>query len=192
MTEQPITPTRIIPAGQPVPTAPPLPAAPHGAEDLPPWRTAAPSPGSPPPADPPPPAREPFGEQRVVVEVWYPPADAQPDPDPGPRVRFSLDWLWQRAHPWRSFIGGALVLLPIPGVHYGAATVWASTVHQARDAFGIWWGYGLAFGVLGLAAAADERRTRWWTRGLLVVGFIGCFGAIDWFDPITIMTGVQR
>lgn len=194
MIEKPVTPTRIIPAGQAIPTAPPLPPAPHDAEDLPPWRTAAPRPrSSPPPDDPPPPSAPETaqgGEQRVVVEVCYPPPETE-QPADEPHQQFSLAWARQYAHPWRSLIGAALALLPIPGVGYSAATIWAYTVGESRQ-YGIGWAYVLALGSVLLAGAADYRRARIRTRFFLVVAFIGCFGAIDWYDPITFLTGVHR
>lgn len=191
MSEKPITPTRIIPAGHDIPTAPPLPAAPHGAEDVPPWRTTAPPPrptGAPP--EPPPPPHGAGGEQRVVVEVWYPPAEPpQPEPDRAPR--WSMAWAWQHAHPWKTAIGGAAALLPIPWTGYSLATTWAYTVDQSRD-FGWAWGYGLAGAALALAVLADTRHARILTRLFLVVAVAGVLGAIDWYDPITILTGVTR
>lgn len=196
MSEKPVTPTRVIPAGQQIPSAPPLPPAPHGTEDVPPWRTTAPPPhhnAGAPPAPPPEAPRDHGaqhgGEQRVVVEVWYPPAE--PPPAPAPPSRWSMAWAWQHAHPWKTAIGGALALLPIPWTGYSLATTWAYTVHQSRD-FGWGWGYGLAGAALSLALLADTRRARILTRLALVVTVVGCFGAVDWFDPITILTGVKK
>lgn len=186
MSEKPITPTRVIPAGQQIPSAPPLPAAPHGAEDVPPWRTTAP-----PPAPPPPPHAAAGGEQRVVVEVWYPPTEPAPEPEQHEAPRWSMAWLWRHAHPWKTAIGGALALLPMPWTGYSLATTWAYTVHQARD-FGWAWGYGLAGAALALAVLADGRRARIVTRLALVTAAAGVLGAIDPYDPITILTGVQR
>ncbi|MFI9079136.1 hypothetical protein ACIGW8_22145 [Streptomyces sioyaensis] len=191
MTDQPITPTRIIPAGQPLPQAPPFPQAPHGATDLPPWRTAAPPPRPPagPPAVPPPPppwapppASGPI-EVRVTVDLVAP----QPEPEPEGK---DWSWLTSRIRPWASLISAVVVL----GPWFGGRSIvsgWSMTTHAARTEAGILPAYIIAGGALALMVLADSRRPRWWTRGALMVALIGGTGAMAWFDPVQFLTGVR-
>ncbi|MFD8687826.1 hypothetical protein [Streptomyces sp. NPDC059651] len=191
MTDRPITPTRIIPAGAPLPERPPLPG------ELPPWwerpvPTAAP-PG--PPAPPPPPvvarpapAPEPLPAPQVHVHVVMP---YEPEPEPTRRERL---WAALRriGRPWQ--ISGALLLtvLPLPGTGHSTATGWAHAVSQARAEQGQAAGYVLA--LTPLAIAVMRILTSGGTLGrllLLAVSLVGLTGAIHLYDPVTWITGVR-
>lgn len=186
MTDKAITPSRIIPAGVPLPDRPPAPG------DIPPWRTppAPPAPPAGPPPErfvflPPPPPSGP-----VEVHVRLLPVDLPPEP-----TRWERAWAWLTgiAKPWQ--IAAALLasLIPIPGVGYSLAGVWAYCVGDARDTFGVPYGYGLALVPLAitLRALSKTRALRWLVAS--VIGLVGLvFGAIHPFDIVTIVTGVTR
>ncbi|MEU6168073.1 hypothetical protein [Streptomyces tanashiensis] len=185
MTEHPITPTRIIPAGAPLPERPPAPG------DIPPWRAPAP------PAPPAPPATPtampwptPPTPGPIEVHVTFLPVEEPPEPSRGERL---WSWVTSIAKPWKIVAALIAALLPIPGVGYSAAGVWAYTVGQARTEVGIPWAYGLAVVPLLLASRALQR-----TRALrflvaAVIALIGLiFGALSPFDVVTILTGVTR
>ena len=188
MSSEPITPTRIIPAGWPVPRPAP-PAAP------PPPPPAAPT--VPPPAapggggwSPPPP---PWGAP-IELRVVFVPMAPVPVPEPTFRERLT-GWLTDRLRPlwtWRGVIAIGLAVFPIPWTGYSAATTWASTVYQARQ-FGYGWGYALGGGAVLLAGYALRRggptAPRMFAGTVAAIGFLG---AISLYDPVLIMTGVHR
>ncbi|WP_431781726.1 hypothetical protein [Streptomyces chumphonensis] len=186
MPEPPITPSRIIPAGQPLPDLPGRHPAPG---ELPPWREPITAP--PPPARPtavldqeqPDPAAVP-----VVVHVHVP-LVVPPEPEPGPWWERLWDAAVRYVSPWRALVGLTLPLLPIPGTGYSTATTWAYTVAQAREAH-IGTGYAVAGGALVLAGLWLHRRRSALSLAGLTTAFVGTFGAIHWFDPITWLTGV--
>lgn len=182
MTDQPITPTRIIPAGAPLPARPPTP------DEAPPWRAPAPPHASAPPPPPNPhPAPEPPPAEPGVIEVrvTYAPYPTAPEPDPS--------W-WQRltaiAPAWQLAAVLLLALFPIPGVGHSIATVWAYTVGEARQ-FGIPHAYALALTPLLFAGRAFTRTRSLRSLFVLAVALVGLTGAVDWFDPITALTGVH-
>ncbi|MEV0963282.1 hypothetical protein AB0J25_11950 [Streptomyces sp. NPDC049910] len=181
MTDQPITPTRIIPAGAPLPARPPAP------DEAPPWRAPAPPyPGAHPPPPPPRDDRPPGPiEVRVTVDLAVP----YEEPEPSLWERFGA-WLRQFGRPWQFCLVFAAAVLPIPGVGYSLGTVWAYTVGEAREV-GVAHAYVLALVPLYLAARAVRRThsLRWLFA--LAVALIGVTGAVDWFDPITALTGVH-
>lgn len=177
--------TGIIPPGAPLPQRPPEPG------ELPPWRAA-------PPPPPPPPPREPTWHSvaaaepsemvhRVRVEVVFP----EPEPDPSRWQRLTA-WLQQFGRPWQAAAALTLAVAPIPGVGYSTATVWAYTVDLGRD-LGPWQPYALGVPPFALVAARILHRGGSVYRlfGLAVTSF-GVYGAIDWFDIITVLTGVTR
>ncbi|MDG4531631.1 hypothetical protein [Streptomyces sp. AV19] len=193
----PITPTRIIPAGQPLPpTAPSMPPAQPGATALPPWRQ--PPPPAQPPAtalpSPPPPPSGPI-EVRVVVDLVHPEPESEPESEAGFWARL-WDLVEPHVRPVQTFLGGALALVPTP-TGYSAATTWAYAVHEARD-FGIPVAYGLGLGALAIAVTAELRARQasalrqLAARTAVVITFIGVIGAIDLYDPVTALTGVHR
>lgn len=182
MTDQPIVPSRIIPAGQAIPTAPPPgPPAPPGTTNLPPWRTPTPPP-------PPPPAAPEPGELivRHQVELVFP----APEPEPTRWERLRA-WLGTWVRPWQAAIAVAAAVTPIPWTGYSAATTWAFTMSEARGMH-VGFAYGLAFGALGLATYRLVRRPGLLPLFATVVTGIGTLGAADWFDLITALTGVSR
>ncbi len=185
MTDLPIIPTRIIPAGAPLPERPP------GPGDIPPWRTA---PATPPPVPPVTPTVMPWPEPPplgpIEVHVTFLPAEEPPEPSRGERL---WTWVTSIAAPWKILAALLAALLPIPGVGYSLAGVWAHTVGEARTEVGIPWAYALTTVPLLLAARLLHR-----TRALrfliaTVIALIGLlFGALDPFDIVTITTGVTR
>ncbi|MFD8404646.1 hypothetical protein ACFV1G_08180 [Streptomyces anulatus] len=184
----PIIPTRIIPGGVPLPSGPPEPG------DIPPWREAAPAAPPPPPPPTPPavvvPAPEPLRQPdpQIHVHVLLP---YEPEPEPTRRERL-WRWLTGIGRPWQ--ICGALVLalLPIPGVGYSVATIWASVVTEARAEGGQDAGYALALTPLAIAVMRIVRGGGTLRRLLLLaVSLVGLMGAIDLYDPVTWITGVK-
>lgn len=190
MTDRPITPTRIIPAGAPLPDRGPLPG------EIPPWwRTPAPAAAAPPVPPPPPittvpppaPAPAPLPPQmHVHVVMAY-----EPEPEPTRRQRL---WAWIRTigRPWQ--IGGALILtvLPIPGVGYSVATLWASAVSLTRDEWGQGAGYAQALTPLCIAIVRITTYGGTLRRLLLLaVSIVGLAGAVHLYDPVTWITGVR-
>lgn len=187
MTETPITPTRIIPPGAPLPARPPAPG------EIPPWRTAPPPPPPPPPPEPrwysspapPPPPVEVV--QHVRVEVVFPP----PEPEPSRWARFTA-WLRRFGKPWQAAAALTAAIMPIPFTGYSAATTWAYVVDLGRD-IGPWQPYAL--GYLPFAFVLTRILHRGGTVRrlfLLVVTTAGAWAALDPFDLVTILTGVTR
>lgn len=189
---EPITPDRIIPAGEPLPARPvpsarPLPPAPPGATDLPPWRTAAPAPGP----EPDPPEPDPGDPPPIHVHVTLHPPGTEPEPEPSRWDRLTSG-IRARIRPWQAALALTAAVLPIPGVGYSAATIWAYTVGELRADHGARWGYAVACGTLAAVSAVIVRRgataVRLW---LLTVALIGAIAVIDLFDPIQALTGVR-
>jgi hypothetical protein len=186
--DRPITPTRIIPAGAPLPERPP------GPGDLPPWRTP---PAPPPPPPPPPPAPAPPQpiEVRHVHEVVL------VAPEPAPEERAPL-WsrLWERLVTWRMV---AAVIAALTPWAQGDSPVglWSGLLHDARTEASIGAAYVIAAVAIGAAWGLDHsacrpHRTtgtlvpRLVPRFFLVTALIGSVGALGWYDPITLLTGV--
>ncbi|MGW1071546.1 hypothetical protein [Streptomyces sp. NPDC002537] len=120
-----------------------------------------------------------------------------PEPEPEQRSRFWWGWLWPHIRPVQTFLGAALALAPIPWTGYSVATTWAYTVHESRG-FAIPIAYGLGLGALAVAVSA-ERRARengvlreLAARTAVVITFIGVMGALDLYDPVTVLTGVHH
>ncbi|MFE7754304.1 hypothetical protein [Streptomyces sp. NPDC057429] len=184
MTDHPITPTRVIPAGAPLPDRGPLPG------ELPPWWRAPAPPPPPPPAvvAPPAAAPPPLPDPQIHVHVVIP---YEEPPEPTRRERL---WAWVRTigRPWQ--VCGALILalVPVPGTGYSVATTWAHTVGEARGAWGQGTGYALALTPLAIAVIRITRSGGTLLRLLLLaVSLIGLTGAISLYDPITWITGVR-
>ncbi|MFF9554574.1 hypothetical protein ACF1DY_01900 [Streptomyces albus] len=197
--KRPITPTRIIPSSASTPPpAPPLPPAPAGTDpaSLPPWRRPAPAPAPPAPPTPPPenwhtlPAEQPHGGP-IEIYVTLLPVPVEDEPEPGMWAR-AWAWLTARVRPASLALALAGALVPIPWTGYSIATTWAAVVHEARGMHPAT-GYTLGVGTLALAAAGFRKRPRSLRAlFLLVVTTVGVFGAFDWYDPITWLTGVHR
>ncbi|WP_420169023.1 hypothetical protein [Streptomyces violaceoruber] len=185
---EPIIPTKIIPGGVPLPSGPPPPGA------VPPWRAPAPAAPPPPPPPVPPamavPAPEPPKPPDPVVHVHVV-LPYEPEPEP---TRWQRLWAWVTAigRPWQ--IGGALTLalLPIPGVGYSIATIWASVVTTVRAEYGQANAYALALTPLAIAVIRIVRGGGTLRRLLLLaISLVGLAGAIDLYDPVTWITGVH-
>lgn len=180
---KPVIPTRIIPAGAPLPAGPPGPGA------VPPWRMPPPAPPAPPAVPPPPPpaapAPPPPGPIEVRVTVDLTPI---PEPDPEPRL---WERLWDRLVTWRMLLAILAALLPwLDG--RSPVSAWATTLHQARAEAGVLPAYILAAVAIGAAWYLDRGTGRTLPRFLLVVSLIGALGVLAWWDPIHILTGVDR
>ncbi|MFE2941015.1 hypothetical protein ACFXKG_18420 [Streptomyces sp. NPDC059255] len=196
---RPITPTRIIPPGTPLPLPERVPE--HG--EVPPQRPAPPA-AAPPAVPPPLPPNGWYGPGPYAgppvpagpIEVHVTLTPAAPAPDPTWRERI-MEWLRTYASPTQAILGLVLAVAPIPGVGYSAAAVWYETVAGARD-FGSGWGYALGGTALVLTAAGLARRrslTGGKTSSFLRIFFfatalVGSFGAINLYDPVTWITGV--
>ncbi|MEU8704187.1 hypothetical protein [Streptomyces sp. NPDC048565] len=187
MTDRPITPTRIIPAGAPLPDRGPLPG------EVPPW-WEPPTPPPPPAAEPPAPVPvppstpPPLPEPQIHVHVVLP---YEEPPEPTRRERL---WAWLRTigRPWQVCGALALALIPIPGVGYSAATTWASCVSWTRTEWGQGAGYALALTPLAIAVIRITTGGGTLRRLLLLaVSLVGLTGAIALYDPITWITGVR-
>ncbi|MCQ6250895.1 hypothetical protein [Streptomyces malaysiensis] len=179
MTE-PIHPSRIIPPGAPLPAPAAPPQPPLGPDFVPPWR-AAPPPPPPPPAAPPPAAIE---IHHVHTHVVVP--AAEPEQEREPRWERLIAWL----RPRQTILGLAAAVVPMPGTGNSLATAWAAALNDARDTGSISGAYVLAGVALGVALLINRRRHTWWSRALLVTALIGGTGALGWYDPVTLLTGV--
>ncbi|MDX3455063.1 hypothetical protein PV396_24500 [Streptomyces sp. ME02-8801-2C] len=181
MTDRPITPTRIIPAGAPLPTRPPQPG------ELPPWRTPPPSPPVP-PAPIPAPAPIPPDPGELVVRHVHEILLVAPEEEPAPRW---WERLWDWLVTWRMVIAVLAALLPWAGGQ-SPVGIWSHTVHQARTDAGIGAAYIIAGVALTAAWVLDWRTGKVVPRFLLVTAGLGAFGVLSWYDPILMLTGVDR
>ncbi|AQW55273.1 hypothetical protein ACIQPP_05485 [Streptomyces violaceusniger] len=189
----PISPSRIIPAGQPIPAAPPLLQAPPGATNLPPWRTAAaPPPPPPPPAAPQPvPAPPPGPIEHHVIIKFAPP---EPEPEVEPELgRWARMWeaITTRVKPWQALVALGAAAVPMPWTGYSAATTWAYVMHEARGMH-VGFGYSLAFGTFAFAVRRFTAHRGVVALWATAVTSIGIFGATDWYDAVVVITGVRR
>ncbi|MEV8402599.1 hypothetical protein [Streptomyces niveus] len=184
MATEPIIPSRIIPAGAPLPPRPPEPG------EAPPWRTPPAAPPAP-PAQPPadwhrlPPDPQPIAV-RVTVDMVYP----EPAPEPS---RWERLWAWvtSLARPWQISAALAAAMLPIPFTGYSTGTTWAYTISFARDEIGVPQAYGLALVPLLITGGVFLRTRRTLPLVALAICTVGVTGAIDLFDPVTALTGVR-
>lgn len=186
-----IVPTKVIPAGAPLPPRPP------DDDEVPPWRpekrpmppTAAPP--TPPAWTPPPaPAAPPPPYGPIEVRVTFPPMVLPPAPTRWERL---AAWAARFGRPWQVLTALAAAVIPIPFTGYSAATTWHYVVSEARDSFGA--GQGYALGAIPFAFVVFRLVRKGGTVLRLfstVVCSFGLAGAVSWFDPITIITGVQK
>ncbi|MFF3190532.1 hypothetical protein [Streptomyces misionensis] len=135
MSSKPIVPTRIIPAGTPLPA----PAAPPPAPPAPP--AGPPAGGWPPSAPPPRPPAPPAAPDIIVHATIHLPVPDEPAPAPGIR--------W-----WQTFRIGynlacSLVALPL-------ASRWADVLADARTAAGLAGAWVIALVPLGVVALVDN------------------------------------
>ncbi|MET9815304.1 hypothetical protein [Streptomyces sp. NPDC006355] len=177
---RPVIPSRVIPAGAPLPARAPAPG------EEPPWRTPPPPPPAvtaPVPIPPDPGPR--IVEVRHIHEVIL----TSPDPDPEPRPRH-WERLWERFVTWRMVVAILAAVLPWAGGQ-SPVGLWSRTVHEARTEAGI----GAAYVIAGVAIAAawglDRHTGRAVPRFLLVTASLGAVGVLHWWDPILLLTGVD-
>lgn len=184
MTDHPITPTRIIPAGAPLPDRLPAPG------ELPPWWE------KPAPATPPnPPVAAPTAEPeprpvQVHVTVQPVPYFEPIEVEPTRRERLAAA-LRCVGRPWQICAALVLALVPIPGTGYSAATTWAYAVSETRDTWGQGAGYALAGTTLAIALIRISRGGTLPRLLLLAISLVGLTGAIHLYDPVTWITGVR-
>lgn len=187
MSSDPIIPSRIIPASAPLPERSP------SAGELPPWRTSLAPPAPPAPPQPPtrfvflpPPPPPPSGPIEVHVRLL--PVELPPEPTRWERL---WSWITSIARPWQICAALTGALIPIPGVGYSAAGIWAYCVDGARDQFGAGWAYAIALVSLYLAGRAVHRTRRLRALVACTICLIGVTGAIHLYDPVTALTGVH-
>ncbi|MEU1309491.1 hypothetical protein ABZ419_11430 [Streptomyces cinnamoneus] len=123
---------------------------------------------------------------RVTLDLTAP----EPEPEPGTRQRLQ-EWITGYVKPRQAILCLAGAVIPIHWTGYSVATTWAYTVHEARD-IAIPLGYALGLGTFAIAGWRFIRTGRLLTLYATVVTFIGVFGAIDFFDPVTALTGVHQ
>ncbi|WP_338683909.1 hypothetical protein QD712_25740 [Streptomyces acidiscabies] len=173
---RPVTPTRIIPAGAPLPDRPPEPG------EIPPWRT----PPAPPPAPPPPPPPAPVEVRHVHIhEVVV----VTPEPEEAPPSLWARLWDWLVT--WRMLAAIIAALTPWADGR-SPVGIWADVLHQARTEASIGGAYVIATVALAAAWGLDRHTGRAFPRFLLVTALAGSVGVFDWYDPITALTGVLR
>ncbi|MET9012307.1 hypothetical protein ABZX74_15515 [Streptomyces olivaceoviridis] len=176
---RPITPTRVIPAGVPLPARPPEPG------EAPPWRTPPPPPvtTAPTPSVPPPPPPAEVVVHHVHEIVFAPPEEERP-----PRL---WERLWDALVTWRMIVALIAALIPWAGGQ-SPVGIWAHTVHQARTEAGIGAAYVIAAVAIAAAWGLDRHTGRVVPRFLLVVALLGSLGVLHWWDPFQFLTGVTR
>ncbi|MFD5027018.1 hypothetical protein [Streptomyces sp. NPDC058373] len=181
---RPITPTRVIPAGAPLPPRPPEP------DEAPPWWPQKAS--TPPPPEPPaPPAPRPPAPDPGPIEVRVT-VDLLPTEEPEPPSRWArvMDWVWDRFTDWRLISAVLAALTPwLNGTSPVGA--WAATLHDARTEAGLLAAYLIAAVALAIAWVIN-RRGRWVGRFAFTVALVGSLGVLDPYDLVTLLTGVQR
>jgi hypothetical protein len=125
---------------------------------------------------------------RVTVDLAYP--YAEPEPTRWERL---TAWLSRFGQPWQAVGGLLLAVVPVPWTGHSAASTWAYTVHLARD-FGLPHAYALALIPLAIVVRRILRHggtvLRLWALAVTAIG--GLTGALDWFDLVTLITGVHR
>lgn len=115
-----------------------------------------------------------------------------PEPAPEQHEREPRDWTWLTAwlRPWQTLAAGAVAVLPVFN-GWSLATGWAEILHDMR-ADTLSGAYTTAGVALVATFALDLRRSRLLTRAFLITAVVGGTGALDWYDPITFVTGVHR
>lgn len=163
----PITPTRIIPPGAPLPAP------------------AAPTPPPPPLPAGPPPTPGPLIVRHVHQILLVPPA---PEPTWWDRIRALLGRV---GRPWQALLGLALAVTPVLPGGYSLATTWWWCVAQTRHYHGALPAYSLALGAVLTTGTLLTRRPTVTRLTLLAITTVGALGAVRLFDPITALTGVS-
>jgi hypothetical protein len=119
-----------------------------------------------------------------------PPPQAAAEPEDGEREPRDWTWLTGWIRPWHTLGAGAIALFPaVKG--YSLATGWAAALHDMRTDH-LAGAYTTATLAVAATFALDLRRGRLATRVFLITAVIGGTGVLDWFDPITFVTGVTR
>lgn len=182
---RPVIPTRVLPAGVPLPERGPEP------DELPPWR--APEPPPPPPVVPDIPPLDPDPVPQSVVVHHHIHEHVLPPEEPEEEDRPPRLWerLWDTLATWRLLAAILLALIPWCGGR-SPVGIWGHTVHQARTEAGVGAAYVIAGVAVAVTWALDRRTGRAIPRFLLVTTLVGGLGVLDWFDALTLFTGVHR
>lgn len=173
----PILPTRVFPAGEPLP-APPATAP------------------SAPPVPPPPPARPP------TAKMWPPPPPPEPAPlvvhvhvllpeviAPEPEPTWSWDRIKNALQIRRNLIGCAVALFPFG--YWSFTTAWGTVLRQARTPTDIRSAWYLAALVIAVTVTADHWRPRWYSRAMTCTAVLGTAYMAAPYDIVTLVTGVH-
>ncbi|MEI5100320.1 hypothetical protein RB200_19555 [Streptomyces sp. PmtG] len=100
-------------------------------------------------------------------------------------------WLWAHVRPLHTLSAGAVVLAPVFG-GWSMVTGCAMVLNDMRDDASVGAAYATAALALTITAVLDWNRQRWLTRLLLLTAAIGSLGVLDWYDPVTFLTGVDQ
>ncbi|MEU0332205.1 hypothetical protein [Streptomyces sp. NPDC006193] len=112
----------------------------------------------------------------------------EPEPDRRPRL---WERLWDWLVTWRMIAAILAALVPWAGGR-SPVGIWAHTVHQARTEAGILAAYVIAGVAIAAAWALDRHTGRAVPRALLLTALLGSLGVLDWYDALTLLTGVHR
>ncbi|MFW3473636.1 hypothetical protein [Streptomyces microflavus] len=113
------------------------------------------------------------------------------EPEPTRRARLWA-WITSIGRPWQIAAALGLAFAPIPVVGYSVATIWASGVTEARAEYGQANAYALALTPLAIAVMRIVQGGGTLRRLLLLaISLTGLMGAIDLYDPVTWITGVD-
>ncbi|XQE87415.1 hypothetical protein ACN24M_20440 [Streptomyces microflavus] len=135
------------------------------------------------PAPPPP-----LLSYRRSTSTWSPRTTR---PEPTRRARLWA-WITSIGRPWQIAAALGLAFAPIPVVGYSVATIWASGVTEARAEYGQANAYALALTPLAIAVMRIVQGGGTLRRLLLLaISLTGLMGAIDLYDPVTWITGVD-
>lgn len=114
-----------------------------------------------------------------------------PPPEPEPEQPRLWARLWDRLVTWRMLAALGAALVPWAGGQ-SPVGIWSHTVNQARTEAGIGAAYVIAGVAIAAAWALDRHTGRAASRFLLVTASLGALGVLHWWDPLLLLTGVQR
>lgn len=174
----PIEPTRVIPAGDPLPAPRTAPWTPPPAPPAPPAWWDAPPPGGPPAALPP-------QDVHIRVDVHFP--EPVPPPVP-PRFDWSRLWSWITARHW---IGVGAALAPFFSGQ-SLATGWGTELRECRAEASVGGAWTLAVLVVAVTYTISRWRPRWYSYALATTALFGLAAQASPFDLVTLFTGVTK
>lgn len=118
------------------------------------------------------------------------PPDPPAPPEDGARPPRRWSWLTGWIRPWHTLTAGVVAVLPVFG-GWSLTTGWAHALHDMRSE-SVSGAYLTAAAAVGLAFLLDLRRRRWLLRLALITTTVGALGVLDWYDPVTLITGAVR